>query len=175
METITEKEVQNDSVPMIIDKIITEHHDYFKYNLPTISTILNSAMRFDKKAVKNLDLIYKHYEEFKELLEEHTAKEKFILFPVLQKLSLEEDEGDPNFKGDELKKTYQKLWSEINKLSSLLKQINQLTNNYNSSDNASQSLKQCFWDLKMLEQNCKKHFKLEKKYLLPKLIINEKF
>lgn len=172
METITEKAIQSDSSPIIIDKIMTEHHDYFKYNLPIISTILNSAMRFDKKAVKNLDLIYKHYEEFKELLEEHTAKEKYILFPVLQKLSLEEE---PDFKGGQLKKTYHKLWNEINKLSSLLKQINQVTNNYKPADNASQSLKQCFWDLKMLEQNCKKYFKLEKKYLLPKLIINEKF
>lgn len=172
METITEKAIQHDSSPMIIDKIITEHHDYFKYNLPAISTILISAMSFDKKATKNLDLINKHFVEFKELLDEHTAKEKFILFPVLQKLSLEEEQ---DFKGVELKKTYHKLWNEINKLSSLLKQINQLTNNYKPANNASQSLKQCFWDLKMLEQNFKKYFKIEKKYLLPRLIINEKF
>ena len=174
METIIKNDVQSDSAPMIIDKIMNEHHDYFKYNLPIISTILNSAMRFDKKTVKNLELINKHFVEFKELLEAHIAEEKYILFPVLQKLSLEE-EKELDFKAAELKNIYRKIWNEINKLSSLLKQINQLTNNYNPADNVSQSLKQCFWDLKMLDLNCKKYFILEKKHLLLKLIINEKF
>lgn len=167
METITEKAVQSDASSEIIDKINTEHHDYFKYNLPVISKILNSAMKFDKKGVKNLDLIDKHFEEFKELLEEHVAKEKFILIPVLQKLSSGEEF---DLKTDEFKNSYKTFSGEITKLASFLKQLNRLTNNYKPADNASQSLKQCFWDLQMLEKNCKRYFKIEKEYLLPKLI-----
>lgn len=170
MEIITGKEVQSDSSPMIIDKISTEHHEYFKYNVPVISKILNSTMKFDKNAVKNLDLIYKLFEDFKNLLEEHVAKDKFILFPVLQKLSLD---GELAVKAEELKKMYQTSWNEISKLSSFLKQLKQLTNNYKPADNASQSLKQCFWDLQMLEKNCNQYVKIEKKYLLPKLIADE--
>ena len=135
METITGKTLQDASLSEVIGIIVAEHHDYFKYNLPIISTILNSTMEFEKDAVKNLDLISKLYLEFKELLEQHIAKEKFILFPLLQKMNLDKES---DFKGNELRKTYHKIWNEITQLSAYLKKINRLSNNYKPAEDASQ-------------------------------------
>ena len=164
METITKTNVQNVSLHKEVDAIVTEYHNYFRNNLPGISTILSSCIKIDKAVAPQLDIIYKHFVEFKVLLEQHISKEKFILFPVIEKLSLD---GELSFIVNDFKKIYQKIWNDINRLSSILMKIKTLTNNYKPAANASQSLKQCYMDLNLLEQNCKRYFEIEKKYLKP--------
>lgn len=164
METITQTNVHDVSLLKTIDTIEAEYHDYFKNNLPAIATILSASIKIDKDVIKNLDIIYKRFLEFKALLEQHTSKEKFILFPTIEKLSLE---GELNYVVNDLKKVYHKTWDDIYKLSSILKEINSLTNNYEPAATASQLLKQCYMDLRLLEQNCKRYFEIEKKYLKP--------
>ncbi len=162
MEKLTQPNVQKMPVHEAIDSIVSEYHSYFRNSLPAIATILSAVAKIDDKVVSDLDKINAYFIEFKILMEQHISKEKFILFPAIQKLSLTDE---LSFIATEYKKVYHRVWNDIDIISTLLKRINSLTNNYNSSAIASPSLRQCYLDMRMLEKNCLRYFEMEKKYL----------
>jgi regulator of cell morphogenesis and NO signaling len=148
--------------------ITEKHHAFTKQILPVINERLNNLIM--KESDENSQRWIRVSDCFNKLNEEmiqHMRKEETVLFPFAHKMQLAANgEGDKDFPRITMVKNPVELMNkEHNKVSQLLKEIRELTNNYAGHVDDSTQCRVCLAEMFELDQDLQKHFYLEERVL----------
>ncbi|GAA0324803.1 iron-sulfur cluster repair di-iron protein [Bacillus carboniphilus] len=162
-EKDTNWEVENYTT--LIDYVLDRHHAYLNKVLPELSGYVTKVYRVHGGNHPELGLVYKLYQQLKVELEHHLIEEEDKIFP---KVKLYEQE-----KSLELLKqivaTIDALESEHETAGSLLKEIREVTNDYQLPEGACNTYRLTFLKLAELESDLFDHIHLENNVLFPRL------
>lgn len=160
------------SLDFLVDYIINNHHQYVRKMIPIITLHADKVASVHGKnhpeTVQIADLFFAVRDE----LEMHMMKEERILFPQIKQMVLtKNDNGQffpPAFGSIQNPITMMEL--EHTNAGDALYQIKELSNNYSYPEDACNTFKALYSELKEFEEDLHKHIHLENNILFPKSI-----
>ena len=166
MDTKNDDDIADYDVVGILEHIIEKYHSYFREVLPVIDTQLHSTIKIDSEEIQNISQIYTCFLQLKDVLEQHIGEEEYILFPILKKTfnSKIVRENSSLLITIPLKN----IVNEHEKVKMLFFEMEILTSNFQSSQNASTTLKNTYRELKKLKKQFLRLEQIEVEQLIPK-------
>jgi regulator of cell morphogenesis and NO signaling len=160
----------------LIDYIINIHHAYISAALPLMQANLISFVNSHKKQYPELTEVQKAFEELGALLTTHNLQEEETIFPYIKQI--ETTHRRKEIYGSLFVRTLRKPLSESEKehtkISELLSELRQLTNNYTFPDNACTNHRVVYNKLREFDNDLMQHKHLENNILFPKAIEMER-
>jgi len=165
-------EANNWSLDFLVDYIINTHHQYVRKMIPIITLHADKVASVHGKnhpeTIKIADLFLSVREE----LEMHMMKEERILFPQIKQLVLTKDENtkysEPPF--GSIQNPIRMMEHEHTNAGDAFSEIRELSNNYSHPDDACNTFKALYSELKEFEEDLHKHIHLENNILFPKSV-----
>jgi len=156
----------------LVDYIINNHHQYVRRMIPVISLHSDKVASVHGKnhpeTVKIADLFLAVRDE----LEMHMMKEERILFPQIKQIVLAEKENKqypaPPF--GSIQNPIRMMEAEHASAGDAMHQIRELSENFSAPEDACNTLKALYSELKEFEEDLHKHIHLENNILFPKSI-----
>jgi len=160
------------SLDFLVDYIINNHHKYVRKMLPIISLhtdkVASAHGKNHPETLKIADLFLAVRQE----LEMHMMKEERILFPQIKNMVLAKNENGqsspPPF--GSIQNPIRMMENEHTSAGDALYEIGELSNNYSYPDDACNTFKALYSELKEFEEDLHKHIHLENNILFPKSI-----
>ncbi|MBK9098076.1 MAG: iron-sulfur cluster repair di-iron protein [bacterium] len=159
----------------LVDYIMNNHHQYVRRMIPIISLHADKVASVHGKnhpeTIKIADLFLAVREE----LEMHMMKEERILFPQINQMMLIQNENSQFFPPPfgTIQNPIRMMEYEHTSAGDALYQIRELSNNYVHPDDACNTFKALYSELKEFEEDLHKHIHLENNILFPKSIALE--
>jgi regulator of cell morphogenesis and NO signaling len=156
----------------LVDYIVNNHHQYVRRMIPVISLHADKVASVHGKnhpeTLKIADLFLAVREE----LEIHMMKEERILFPQIKQMILTQKEKGQYFAPPfgSIQNPIRMMEYEHTSAGDALSQIRELSNNYTHPEDACNTFKALFSELKEFEEDLHKHIHLENNILFPKSI-----
>jgi len=168
-----DKENPNDwQLDFLVDYIINNHHQYVRRMIPVISLHADKVASVHGKNHPETLRIADLFLAVREELEMHMMKEERILFPQIKQMVLTEKENskyfDPPF--GPIQNPIRMMEYEHTSAGDALNQIRELSNNYSHPEDACNTFKALYSELKEFEEDLHKHIHLENNILFPKSI-----
>lgn len=163
------------SLDFLVDYIMNNHHQYVRRMIPIISLHADKVASVHGKnhpeTIKIADLFLAVREE----LEMHMMKEERILFPQIKQMMLTQNENGQFFPPPfgTIQNPIRMMEYEHTNAGDALYQIRELSNNYIHPDDACNTFKALYSELKEFEEDLHKHIHLENNILFPKSIALE--
>jgi regulator of cell morphogenesis and NO signaling len=163
------------SLDFLVDYIMNNHHNYVRRMIPIITLHADKVASVHGKnhpeTIKIADLFLAVREE----LEMHMMKEERILFPQIKQMVLTQNENGHFFPPPfgTIQNPIRMMEYEHTSAGDALYQIRDLSNNYVHPDDACNTFKALYSELKEFEEDLHKHIHLENNILFPKSIILE--
>jgi len=170
------KENPNDwQLDFLVDYIINNHHQYVRRMIPVISLHADKVASVHGKNHPETIQIADLFLAVREELEMHMMKEERILFPQIKQMVLTQKENSKYFQAPfgTIQNPIRMMEYEHTSAGDALYQIRELSNNYAHPDDACNTFKALFSELKEFEEDLHKHIHLENNILFPKSIILE--
>ena len=149
------------------DFIVNTHHDYTKKELPQIFHYLQKVSSKHGDRHNELYQIFEKFSELKDELEMHMRKEEYILFPRIKEL---ERATYAPASGINIQAPVVVMEDEHEHAGNLLKEIRQLSDNYNPPVDACTTYRLSFAALQAFEADLHQHIHLENNILFPRAI-----
>lgn len=149
----------------LVNHILQEHHAFLHTNLPIIGEHIKTILRVHGGNHPELMALYQNFQQLKTELEMHLIKEETIQYPAIEAYL-------QSHKKEDLKKAIlviDDLEDEHEVAGSLLKTINQLTNNYQRPEDGCETFDKTYQMLDQLEKNTFTHIHLENNILFIRL------
>lgn len=163
-------------IDFLIEYIVNVHHAYLNLAVPALENALVSFIEGHKQKDPSLYKILFMFRDLSVLLVKHSRHEEEIIFPYIRQI--ETTHRRKEVYGNLFVRTLRKPLSNIEKEHALvfatLKEIQSLTNNYNSPANACAKQEAIYHKLKEFHNDMKQHTHLEDTILFPKAIEMEK-
>lgn len=160
---------------LLIDYIINNHHQYVRRMIPVISLHADKVASVHGNNHPETIRIADLFLAIREELEMHMMKEERILFPQIKQMVLNKRENSqllpPPF--GSIQNPIRMMEYEHTSAGDTLSQIRELSNNYTHPEDACNTFKALFSELKEFEEDLHKHIHLENNILFPKSIILE--
>jgi regulator of cell morphogenesis and NO signaling len=160
------------SLDFLVDYIINNHHQYVRRMIPVISLHADKVASVHgnnhPETLKIADLFLAVREE----LEMHMMKEERILFPQIKQMVQTQKENGQYFPPPfgTIQNPIRMMESEHTSAGDALSQIRTLSNNYTHPEDACNTFKALYSELKEFEEDLHKHIHLENNILFPKSI-----
>lgn len=159
----------------LIDYIINNHHQYVRRMIPVISLHADKVASVHGKNHPETLRIADLFLAVREELEMHMMKEERILFPQIKQMALNKRENSqllpPQF--GSIQNPIRMMEYEHTSAGDALYQIRELSSNYTHPEDACNTFKALYSELKEFEEDLHKHIHLENNILFPKSIILE--
>ena len=159
----------------LADYIVNVHHQYVRDMIPVISAHADKVTSKHGKNHSELKNIENNFAVVYKDLNQHMIKEEQLLFPYIKYLvKVRNNSGTPEtpFFGT-IKNPIQMMEAEHESAGKLLADIGVLTNNYTSPEDACNTFKVFYQELREFEQDLHKHIHLENNILFPRSIALE--
>lgn len=145
--------------------IESKHHEYLKKAFPRISDLLEKVFSAHGERHPELKDLKTTFTHLREDLEPHLLKEERVLFPLIRKL--ESQELGSNMKA--VAGPIRVMLMEHDRAGDLLKEIRELTNDFEAPDDGCQSFQLLYEELKFLETDTHLHIHKENNVLFLKV------
>ena len=158
------------SLDFLVDYIMNNHHQYVRRMIPIISLHADKVASVHGKnhpeTIKIADLFLAVREE----LENHMMKEERILFPQIKQMVLNQNENGKFFPAPfgTIQNPIRMMEYEHTNAGDALYQIRELSNSYSHPEDACNTFKALYSELKEFEEDLHKHIHLENNILFPK-------
>lgn len=163
------------SLDFLADYIINNHHQYVRRMVPILSLHADKVAAVHGKNHPETILIADLYLAVREELEMHMMKEERILFPQIKQMVLTQKENGqfspPPF--GSIQNPIRMMEYEHTNAGDGLQKIRELSNNFNHPEDACNTFKALYSELKEFEEDLHKHIHLENNILFPKSVILE--
>ena len=156
----------------LVDYIVNNHHQYVRRMIPVISLHADKVASVHGKnhpeTLKIADLFLAVREE----LEAHMMKEERILFPQIKQMVLTQKENSQFFPPPfgTIQNPIRMMELEHTSAGDAMHQIRELSNNHTHPEDACNTFKALYSELKEFEEDLHKHIHLENNILFPKAI-----
>jgi len=160
------------SLDFLVEYIVNNHHQYVRRMIPVISLHADKVASVHGKnhpeTLKIADLFLAVREE----LEMHMMKEERILFPQIKQMVLTQKENSQYFAPPfgSIQNPIRMMEYEHTSAGDALYQIRELSNNYTHPEDACNTFKALYSELKEFEEDLHKHIHLENNIFFPKSI-----
>jgi regulator of cell morphogenesis and NO signaling len=160
------------NLDFLVDYIINTHHSYVRKMIPVISEHINKVASVHGQNHPELIEIARIFSVVYKDLKQHMMKEEEILFPHIKYLVKTKGSGSksesPYF--GTVKNPIRMMESEHQNAGDELFEIRRLSVNYSVPENACNTFRVTFQELKEFEEDLHKHVHLENSILFPKSI-----
>lgn len=156
----------------LVDYIMNNHHQYVRRMIPVISLHTDKVASVHghnhPETLRIADLFLAVRDE----LEMHMMKEERILFPQIKQMILNQKENSQFFPPafGTIQNPIRMMEYEHTNAGDALYQIRELSNNYSHPEDACNTFKALYSELKEFEEDLHKHIHLENNILFPKSI-----
>ena len=159
----------------LVDYIINNHHQYVRRMIPVISLHADKVASVHGNNHPETLRIADLFLSVREELEGHMMKEERVLFPQIKQMVLNQQESSQFFPPPfgTIQNPIRMMEYEHTSAGDALYQIRELSNNYTHPDDACNTFKALYSELKEFEEDLHKHIHLENNILFPKSIILE--
>ena len=156
----------------LVDYIVNNHHQYVRRMIPVISLHSDKVASVHGKNHPETLQIADLFLAVREELEGHMMKEERILFPHIKQMVLNQKENSQFFPPPfgTIQNPIRMMEFEHTSAGDALYQIRELSNNYSHPDDACNTFKALYSELKEFEEDLHKHIHLENNILFPKSI-----
>ncbi|MBL7883955.1 MAG: hypothetical protein JNL69_07780 [Bacteroidia bacterium] len=161
------EDVSDYTLSNLIAFIREDFHSYFIENLSLINTLMHSCVVVDTQEVPNLPAVYQKFTDFKDLLEQHTGEEEFIVFPIVADLL--KHKGVESIPSQTVSRVIDDIESKHNSLHEKLNSLEKESNFFEDHTGVSPTLKHVYSLLIKLKHNFTVYSFIENNYLYPKL------
>ena len=156
------------SLATLADYIVSAHHDHTRQELPQIFHYLQKVSSKHGDRHNELYRIFEKFSELKDEMEMHMQKEEQVLFPRIKEL---ENAIENNQKSAlSIQIPIAVMEDEHEHAGNLLKEIRNLSNNYNPPPDACTTYRLSFAALQAFEEDLHQHVHLENNILFPRAI-----
>lgn len=145
----------------LIDHIVSTHHAYLYEELPAISELTAKILRAHGSRHAELSKVHRMFNSLKMELEEHLIKEEEVLFPMLKKC----EKAPSDELVAEIRRTIQETEDEHTGAGDILKELRNITNNYEVPEDGCRTYKITFERIQELESDLFQHIHLENNIL----------
>ncbi|SIQ55713.1 iron-sulfur cluster repair di-iron protein [Halanaerobium kushneri] len=157
---------KNLSQSQLIDYIVNNHHSFLQQYLPRLSELTKKILRAHRENHGEvLKKVHRLFSTLKMELEEHLIKEEEEIFPLIKEYS--EQEND--IKNKETLNAILELESEHDTAGEIIKELREVTADYQLPKDACNSFKLTYNLLKDLESDLFQHIHLENNILFARL------
>jgi regulator of cell morphogenesis and NO signaling len=166
----------NWDVTFLADYIVNTHHNYIRKTIPIVYEYMDKVVKVHSNKNPEVIEIAELFLSLANELSSHMVKEENVLFPYIKQL-ISVQRGESRFELPSIGKVeapVKRMEHEHEIVGMLLKQINELTNNYTPPQNACTTFKVLYSILKEFESDLHQHIHLENNILFPKAIKTEK-
>jgi regulator of cell morphogenesis and NO signaling len=150
----------------LVNHILQEHHAFLHTNLPIISELLRTILRVHGTNHPELLKVYQKFQTLKTEFEVHLIKEETIQYPAIDNYLKSLNENDLKL----AQSVIVELENEHEVAGNLIKEINELTNDYSIPNDGCETYAKAYNLLKDMEQNTFTHIHLENNILFPRLL-----
>jgi len=159
----------------LVDYILNNHHQYVRRMIPVISLHADKVASVHGKNHTETLQIADLFLAVREELQMHMMKEERILFPQIKQMVLIKNENIQFFPPPfgTIQNPIRMMEYEHTSAGDALYQIRELSNNYTHPEDACNTFKALYSELKEFEEDLHKHIHLENNILFPKSIILE--
>ncbi|WP_158837634.1 iron-sulfur cluster repair di-iron protein [Polaribacter sp. L3A8] len=159
----------------LVDHIVNTHHTYVTENIPLILQYAAKVAKVHGHHYTEVIEINKLFIDVANELSSHLIKEETVLFPFIKQLVKAEKEGikTPKQHFGMVNNPIRMMEEEHENAGDILKEINQLSNNYAPPEGACNTFKALYAKLDEFEQDLHQHIHLENNILFPKAILLE--
>ena len=168
--TKNEKNYNKMSVNALIKHIIETHHKYVKEKIPTIKDFAKKVSKVHGKNYPETNLIYHLFLRLSDELLDHMNKEEEILFPKIKILIDKTYSKSVFFSYGTILNPIKMMEMEHESAKKVLKEIEELSNKYNSPPSACNTYKALYNSLKEFQDDLHIHIHLENNILFPKVL-----
>ncbi len=165
-----EKNYNKMSVNALIKHIIETHHKYVKEKIPTIKDFAKKVSKVHGKNYPETNLIYHLFLRLSDELLDHMNKEEEILFPKIKILVDKTYSKSVFFSYGTISNPIKMMEMEHESAKKVLKEIEELSNKYNSPPSACNTYKALYNSLKEFQDDLHIHIHLENNILFPKVM-----
>jgi regulator of cell morphogenesis and NO signaling len=160
----------------LVDYIYNEHHLYYYEEAPVIADLLEKVANHHGQKHPELIALYNLYNKLQKELNAHFLKEERVLFPHIKNLvQAKKTRTFPMPSGiNNIQQPLHLMEEEHDEAGSILRAINEATNNYTLPEDACKSYSLLYHKLKNLEEDLHQHIHLENNVLFPKAAAIEK-
>lgn len=178
-EVITPEEQhdwQADSPTALIHHIVEKHHTYTKEELPRIEKLMNKVCAVHGEQHRELLRLKALFLNLKEELEPHLLKEEQVLFPYITKLeaAFTNQSSFPLSCFGTVQNPVRMMNIEHDTAGDLLREMREITDNYNVPPEVCMSYQALYHALTELEADLHQHIHLENNILFLKAVALEK-
>ena len=159
-----------DKLPLatLADYIVSVHHHYTRQALPQIFYYLQKVSSKHGERHNELYEIFEKFSELKADMELHMQKEEQVLFPRIKQVETAAQRGQQG--AIIIRMPVNVMEDEHEHAGNLLKEIRDLSNNYNPPPDACTTYRLSFAALKAFEEDLHQHIHLENNILFPRAI-----
>ncbi len=156
----------------LVDYIMNNHHQYVRRMIPVISLHTDKVASVHGKNHPETLQIADLFLAVRDELEGHMMKEERVLFPQIKQMVLNQKENSqfypPPF--GTIQNPIRMMEYEHTNAGDALQQIRELSNNYSFPEDACNTFKALYSELKEFEEDFHKHIHLENNILFPKSV-----
>ena len=149
----------------LIDHIVDTHHAYLNSTLPELGELTNTILRVHGANHGELRRVHRLFNTLKMDLEEHLITEEETLFPLIREYA---NTGDKTKLEDALK-VIDQIESEHEGAGDILKELRQMSSDYDIPADACPTFERTYQMLEELEGDLFSHIHLENNVLHPQL------
>jgi len=159
----------------LVDYIINNHHQYVRRMIPVISLHADKVASVHGNNHPETLRIADLFLAVRQELEGHMMKEERVLFPQIKQMVINQKENGQFFPPPfgTIQNPIRMMEYEHTSAGDALYQIRELSNNYSHPEDACNTFKALYSELKEFEEDLHKHIHLENNILFPKSIILE--
>lgn len=156
----------------LVDYIMNNHHQYVRRMIPVITLHADKVASVHGKNHPETLRIADLFLAVREELEMHMMKEERILFPQIKQMVLTQNENSQFFPPPfgTIQNPIRMMEFEHTSAGDALYQIRELSNNYTHPEDACNTFKALYSELKEFEEDLHKHIHLENNILFPKSV-----
>ncbi len=162
---VPDKDWREATTGELVDHILDTHHAYLWSELPKISEYVTKILRVHGEHHPELIQVHKLFHMVKLELEEHLVKEETIQYPAIFKYLESNKSGDL----EKAVKVIAELEVEHTAAGNVLKELREVTKDYQVPDDGCRSYELTYMKLKEMESDIFQHIHLENNILFPRL------
>lgn len=167
-----QEEYNNWKLRLLSDHIIKNHHAYVRQVLPQIENLLEENENISNVTANYIEEVKDHFRGLTNEMMKHIQKEERIVFPIIKYLEdCEKFNEKPKTRGyGRIKDQIDVLEDEHLGAENTIKEIKNIINRFDISDDSSNKIKLIYDKLIEFEEDTQMHVHLENSILFPKAI-----
>jgi regulator of cell morphogenesis and NO signaling len=161
---------------LLVDFIITNHHQYVRESMPTILEHVRKVARVHGERHPETLVVAETFEAVADELAHHMQKEELVLFPYIKAMvaARRMAEGGPRAPFGAVGNPIAMMEHEHETVGSALAHINTLTDGFTAPADACTTFRVTYQELRAFENDLHQHVHLENNILFPKAIALER-